>query len=70
MTAEQEQHTFGNTPTVEELIKALAVIYNAADKARDNGEEWWWIDNHTNVQAYICSVLGAPPIGTEDYEIY
>ena len=46
---------------IERLREALAVIYKAADKERDENDEYWWVDNQTTVQAYICSVLGAPP---------
>jgi hypothetical protein len=43
------------------LREALAVIYKAADKERNECDEYWWVNNHTTVQSYICSVLGAPP---------
>lgn len=46
---------------IDRLREALAVIYKAADKERDENDEYWWVDNQTTVQAYICSVLGAPP---------
>jgi hypothetical protein len=46
---------------IERLREALAVIYKAADTERGENDEYWWVDNQTTVQSYICSVLGAPP---------